>query len=41
MALRTPPGGISQTFDTTVSSTYVVTFSMSGNPDSRAGRPRR
>src|SRR3954451_444084 len=27
------PGAISQTFDTTVNSTYVVTFAMSGNPD--------
>jgi len=26
-------GAISQTFDTTVNSTYVVTFDMSGNPD--------
>ena len=28
------PGGVSQTFDTKVNSTYVVTYSMSGNPDS-------
>jgi choice-of-anchor C domain-containing protein len=29
-------GEISQTFDTTVNSTYVVTFDMSGNPDDNA-----
>ncbi len=27
------PGGVSQTLDTVVNGTYVVTFSMSGNPD--------
>jgi len=31
------PGAISQTFDTHVGSTYVVTFALSGNPD--AGPP--
>jgi choice-of-anchor C domain-containing protein len=28
------PGGISQTVDTKVGSTYVVTYNLSGNPDS-------
>jgi len=28
------PGAISQTFNTSVNSTYVVTYSLSGNPDS-------
>ena len=36
-ALRTPTGAISQTFDTNLGSTYVVTFNMSGNPDKRQG----
>ena len=35
------PAAISQTFDTVVNSTYVVTFTMSGNPDAGAGRSRR
>jgi choice-of-anchor C domain-containing protein len=30
---ETQPGTISQTFDTHVGSTYVVTFALSGNPD--------
>ena len=34
-------GAISQTFDTVVNGTYVVTFSMSGNPATRRSRRSR
>ena len=33
MATKAPPVAISQTINTSVNSTYVITFSMSGNPD--------
>jgi choice-of-anchor C domain-containing protein len=33
------PGGVSQTIPTSVNSTYVVTFDMSGNPDDAANQP--